>query len=129
MFDDGDPLLGRLRELALSLPDAAEKISHGHPAFFTKKIFAYYGGSVKVDGKYQQHEHSVLILPDPDEREVLLQDRRCYAPAYLAAYGWVGLDLAADTDWDEVTELLDASFRRTAGKRSIASLDATNSAG
>ena len=65
MFDETDPLLGRLRALALALPDAAEKISHGHPAFFTTKIFAYYGGSVKVDGVYQQHEHSVLVLIDP----------------------------------------------------------------
>ena len=43
MFDETDPLLGRLRALALALPDAAEKISHGRPAFFTTKVFAYYG--------------------------------------------------------------------------------------
>src|SRR4051812_34572683 len=56
MFDEADPVLARVRALALGFPDAAEKISHGHPAFFTTKIFAYYGGSVKVDGTYRQHE-------------------------------------------------------------------------
>lgn len=124
MFDDADPLLAEVRRLALAFPDAAEKISHGHPAFYTTKVFAYYGGSVKVDGVYQQHDHSVLVLVDPDERAALLAEPRCYAPAYLAASGWIGVDLADDTDWAEIGELLDASYRRTAGPRRVARLDA-----
>lgn len=123
MFDDADPVLDRLRALALAFPDASEKISHGHPAFFTTKIFAYYGGSVKVDGAYQRHERSVLVLVDPDERRVLLAEARCYVPAYLGAYGWIGVDLADDTDWAEINELLDASYRRTAGSRRVAALN------
>lgn len=124
IFDEADPVLRRVRALALALPDAAEKISHGRPAFFTTKIFATYGGSVKVGGRYRQHEQSVQVLVDPDEREALLGDDRCYAPAYLGAYGWIGLDLTEDTDWDEISELLDASYRRTAGPRKVAVLDA-----
>lgn len=123
MFDEADPLLGRLRTLALAFPDAAEKISHGRPAFFTTKVFAYYGGSVKVDGVYHQHEQSVIVLVDPEERTALLAEDRCFVPAYLGAYGWVGVDLTDDTGWDEVGELLDASYRRTAGARRIALLD------
>lgn len=125
MFDDADPLLARVRALALAFPDAAEKVSHGHPAFFTTKVFAYYGGSVKVDGVYRRHEQSVLVLPGPDEREALLGEERCYPPAYLGPSGWVGVDLGDDTDWDEINELLDASYRRTAGARRIARLDAS----
>lgn len=124
MFDEADPVLRRVRALALALPDAAEKISHGRPAFFTTKIFAYYGGSVKVDGSYLQHEQSVLVLVDLGEREALIGDDRCYVPAYLGSSGWIGLDLREDTDWDEVAELIDASYRRTAGPRSVAVLDA-----
>ena len=124
MFDEADPLLGRVRALALAFPDAAEKISHGHPAFFTTKIFAYYGGSVKVDGVYRQHDRSVIVLVGPDERAALLEEERCYVPAYLGASGWVGVDLAEDTDWAEINELLDASYRRTAGPRRVAVLDA-----
>ena len=123
MFDEADPLLGRVRALALALPDAAEKISHGHPAFFTTKVFAYYGGSVKVDGVYERHERSVLVLIEPDERQALMADDGCYVPAYLGASGWIGLDLTDDTDWDEIGELLDASYRRTAGPRRVAALD------
>ena len=124
MFDGADPLLLRLRELAMAFPDATEKISHGHPAFYTTKVFAYYGGSVKVDGVYEQHEQSVLVLPDPDEREALANDARSYVPAYLGPSGWVGVDLSEGTDWNEIAELLDASYRRTAGARRVARLDA-----
>lgn len=123
MFDEADPLLARLRALALAFPDAAEKISHGHPAFFTRKVFAYYGGSVKVDGVHQQHEHSVLVLVDPGDRAALSAEDRCFVPAYLGASGWIGVDLTDDTDWDEVHELLDASYRGTAGSRRVAELD------
>jgi predicted DNA-binding protein (MmcQ/YjbR family) len=127
MFDEADPLLSRLRALALAFPDAGEKISHGHPAFFTTKVFAYYGGSVKVDGIYQQHERSVLVLVDPDERAALLDEHRCYLPAYLGPSGWIGVDLTGDTDWDEVGELVDASYRVTAGPRRVAVLNSRRS--
>ncbi|HET9518302.1 MAG TPA: MmcQ/YjbR family DNA-binding protein [Actinoplanes sp.] len=124
MFDDADPTLNRLRALALAYPDAQEKISHGHPAFFTTKVFAYFGGSVKVDGAYRQHERSVVVLLDPGERAAMLADERCYLPAYLGPAGWIGFDLTDDTDWAEVDELLEASYRRTAGRRRVAALDA-----
>jgi hypothetical protein len=124
MFDDDDPLLARVRDLALAFPDAAEKISHGHPAFYTTKVFAYYGGSVKHDGEWIQHAQAVMVLTDPDEREAMLAEPRCFVPAYLGPSGWLGVDLAEDTDWSEIAELLDASYRRTAGVRRVARLDA-----
>ncbi len=124
MFDDKDPLLRKVRKLALAFPDAAEKISHGHPAFYTTKVFAYYGGSVKVDGVYRQHDHSLVVLLPEDEREALKEDPRCYVPAYLGPSGWLGIDLTKETDWTEINELLDASYRRTAGARRVARLNA-----
>lgn len=123
MFDDDDPLLARLRGLALAFPDAAEKVSHGRPAFFTKKIFAYYGASVRDQGEWVQHGQAVVILPEADEAPALRADPRVFVPAYLGAYGWLGLDVDAESDWDEVGELLDASYRLTAPKGCIARLD------
>jgi predicted DNA-binding protein (MmcQ/YjbR family) len=123
MFDEADPMLARVREIALGFPDAAEKVSHGQPAFYTTKVFAYYGGSVKVGGEWRRHDQSVLVLAEPGEREALLEEERCYVPGYLGGAGWVGVDLGEDTDWDEVAELIDASYRRTAGARRVAALD------
>lgn len=124
MFTDDDPLLGRVRGIALDFPDAAEKVSHGRPAFFTKKIFAYYGASVRAEGEWVPHDHSVVVMPDADDAPALRDDPRVFVPAYLGAYGWLGLDLDDRSDWDEVAELLDASYRLTAPKRAVAALDA-----
>lgn len=131
MFDDDDPFLARVRELALALPDAAEKVSHGRPAFFTTKVFAYYGGSVKADGEWVDHPRCVLVLLGPGEREAMLPDQRSFVPAYLGPSGWIGLDLVPGleddrveaVDWDEVAEWLDASYRQTAGVRRVRRLD------
>jgi predicted DNA-binding protein (MmcQ/YjbR family) len=124
MFDDDDPYLARVREVALAFPDSAEKVSHGRPVFYTKKVFAYYGGSVKEGGEWVQHEHSVMVQPDASDRRALLEEARVFVPAYLGPSGWIGVELDADTDWDEIAELLDASYRLTAPKRSIERLDA-----
>ena len=127
MFDDDDPLLLRVREMALAFPGAAEKVSHGRPTFYTTKVFAYYGGSQKVDGEWINHPRCVLVLPDQGELPSLVQDERFYVPGYLGPYGWIGFELpplrAAEARWAEVHELLDASFRNTAGKRLVAELD------
>ncbi len=124
MFDDDDPVLERVRSIALQLPNTAEKVSHGRPAFFTKKVFAYYGGSLKLDGDWIQHPQSVVVQPEEGDRRALLEDARTYVPAYLGPSGWIGVDLDDDTDWSEVAELLDASYRLTAPARDVAELDA-----
>ncbi len=123
MFDDADPILRKVRAAAARLPGTAEKVSHGRPAFFTKKVFAYYGGSLKVDGEWVEHAQSILVQPDSGERDALLQDPRVYTPAYLGPSGWIGLDLDAESDWDEVAELLHDSFRLTAPPALVRTLD------
>lgn len=123
MFDDDDPFLERIRRLAASLPNTGEKVSHGRPSFFTKKVFAYYGGSLKVDGEWIQHPQSIVVQPDEGDRRALLEGDRVYVPAYLGPSGWIGIDLDADTDWSEIAELLDASYRLTAPARDVAALD------
>jgi predicted DNA-binding protein (MmcQ/YjbR family) len=124
MFDDHDGFLERIRRLAATFPNSSEKVSHGRPAFFTKKVFAYYGGSLKVDGEWVQHPHSLVVQPDQGDRRALLEDGRVYVPAYLGPSGWIGIDLDAATDWSEIAELLDASYRLTAPARDVAALDA-----
>ncbi len=126
-FDDDDPILGRLRQVCLAFPGSAEKISHGHPVFFTKKIFAIFGGLVKGDHGSDRYGQAVLFLPDADEAPAFEQDDRFFVPAYYGPYGWWGLDLSGQSgtvDWDEVAELVDSSFRNTATKKLIAELDA-----
>lgn len=125
MFDDDDPVFQRVRDLALTFPGAAMKVTHGRPAFFTTKVFAYYGGSQRIEGTWVQHEQAIMVQPDPAEREGLLADPRVWVPAYLGPSGWLGLTLDTEpdaVDWAEVAELLDASFRLTAPARLVREL-------
>lgn len=124
-FDHDDPYLARLREVCLDLPEAQEKTSHGHPNFFTKKVFAVFGGLVKGDHYSDDYSQSVLFLPASDERQALMHDDRFFVPAYYGPSGWLGLDFrAAEPDWQEVAELVEDSYRNTATKRLVAQLDA-----
>ena len=124
MFDRNDPMLGRVRRIALGFPGAEEKISHGRPAFYTKKVFAYYGGSVRRGpGDWVEYSQSVMVLLDPDERAAYVDDARTFTPAYLGPSGWLGIDLTHFDDLQEVAELIDSSFRNTAPGRLVTELD------
>ena len=124
MFDDDDPLLERFRTIALSFPESQEKISHGRPTFFTKKIFAIYGGTLKIGPKeMEQRPHAMLILPDPLDAEVLLERPGSFVPMYLGPSGWIGLELT-DLDDNEIRELLADSYRNTASATLAKALDA-----
>lgn len=124
-FDEDDPTLAKLRAICLALPSADMKVSHGRPAFFTKKIFAMYGAVTKGDHHSGTFDQSMVFLPDPDERAALEQHERVFVPAYWGPSGWLGYDFAPPkTDWAEVAELVEDSFRNTATKTIIAQLDA-----
>ena len=88
----------------------------------TTKIFAWYGGSVKVGGAWRQHPQSVLVLLPEDERRALLDRDDTFVPGYVGPSGWIGVDLAR-ADWSEIAELVEESYRATAGVRRVARLD------
>lgn len=123
MDSDDDPGLARLRELALALPGAREKRVVSIPAFFTKKVFAYWGMPYKLDGHVLRRPNLSVLLPDA-ERLALLQSGRAHIPMYIGPHGWVGIVVDASSDWAELAELVEESFRKTAPKRLVAELDA-----
>ncbi len=126
MFSGDDSDLTEARRIALGFPAAFEKVAWGRPVFCAPKMFVVYGGSVKGEtkGEHVQYPHSILIKVDDSDRKALERDIRFFYPAYLGPFGWLGLDFeAAQVDWAEVTELIDASFRMVAPKKSIKQLD------
>ncbi|AQP52505.1 MmcQ/YjbR family DNA-binding protein [Tessaracoccus flavescens] len=122
-FEPDDPLLARVRALAIDLPGAQEKLVVGHPAFYTRKVFCYYGMSHKVDGHWERRPRTVSFLLPEDERRAMLEDPRVHVPGYIGPYGWLSMFLNDETDWAEVAELIQLSYRETAGKRLAAQLD------
>ena len=124
-FDPDDPVLARLRDVASAFPGADEKVSHGRPAFFTKKIFAIFGAVTKGDDGGRDLPQSLVFFPDPDEAEALAQHPLVFVPAYWGPWGWLGYDLASPAaDWQEIAELVEDSFRLTAPNKLVAELSA-----
>jgi hypothetical protein len=124
MFEDDDPVLARVRSLCLGLPEAEERVSHGRPTFRVGKQFAVYGGGERTPEGHVRHDRALLFIPDPADVGALDQDERFFFPAYVGPYGWRAVHLDRDdVGWDEVAELLDASYRQVANKRQLAALE------
>lgn len=127
---DDDPYLDRLRRLCLLFPAAEERVSHGQTTFRARLLFAVYGGMTKGtdDAPVRQYPRSLLVKVPDAEHAALSEDDRFFVPAYYGPAGWLGLDLdAAPVDWQEVAELLDASYREVAGPRLVTRLDEVGS--
>jgi phosphoribosylglycinamide formyltransferase-1/phosphoribosylamine--glycine ligase/phosphoribosylglycinamide formyltransferase/phosphoribosylformylglycinamidine cyclo-ligase len=106
----------RLRAACLALPETAEKISHGIPAFSVAgKMFAYF--------RHDHHGDGMTVVcvktTGRDEQEFLIEaDPQTYSrPAYLWPSGWVGVSLADDADWDLVDARLRSSWALAAPRR------------
>jgi hypothetical protein len=118
LFDPADPLLRRVRELCLALPEVVEVQAWGRPTFRAgKKIFVTAGSSM-------DRPHSIVFKPDPEERLALVEDRRFFVPPYFGPAGWLAIDFdAPDTDWTELSELVETSYRQVALRRQLAALE------
>lgn len=110
--------LNKVREIALALPEACEKLSHGSPGFHIEKgrFFAYFWHDHHGDGETavcvktsDVEEQAMLIEADPDAY---------FRPAYLGPTGWVALRLGSeDTDWDRVADRIAISWELVAPRR------------
>ena len=111
--------LDRLRAIALDLPEAVERLSHGAPGFQigTKgRFFAYIWHDHHGDG-----ETAVMVkCADREEQAMLVEaDPASYfVPAYLGASGWVAMRVGApDTDWDRIGDRVARSWELVAPPR------------
>ncbi len=119
VIDPDDPLVRRVRSVCMAYPEATEVAAWGRPTFRAgKKIFVML--SATMDRPY-----TIVVKPDPEDRLALLQDPRYFSPPYWGPSGWIALDIDSPrTDWVEVGELVDASYRQVALKRQLSALDA-----
>lgn len=113
-----DALLNKVRELALALPAAEEKLSHGTPGFTVAggKMFAYFSEDHHGNGIT-----AVLVKTSGGEEQAMLIEAEpdlYFRPAYLGPSGWIGLRLdRGDVDWDHVGEWLLKSWRLAAPRK------------
>lgn len=124
-----DWLLERVRELALALPEAEERDSHGSPGWRTGgksgKFFAYF------NDQHHGSENIALIVKASSQDELLALCEQApdtyFKPAYYGASGWIGVILnRPDVDWNHVAEWLERSWRSVAPKRLTGLMDAAD---
>ena len=116
MKNADDPRLARVSGICLALPESTRTDMGQHAAFAVrKKKFVYFlndhhgDGIVSVCAKALPGENNALAAAHP---------RKFYLPAYVASRGWVGLRLdRGKIDWDEVQDLVTASYLQAAPKR------------
>ena len=103
------------RELALSLPEATEQETWGHPTFRVRnKMFASAASDLSTATvKSTLDEQRALTEMDPDTFSV---------PAYVGKHGWIGIALDR-VDPDELRELTIEAWRMTAPKRLVKAWD------
>ncbi|MEJ2890197.1 MmcQ/YjbR family DNA-binding protein [Actinomycetospora aeridis] len=112
-----DELVERLRRVCLALPEVTEKISHGSPSWFVRKMFVGYVGHHHGD------EHLAIWVAAPEgaqEEMVTAEPARFFVPPYVGHRGWLGMRLDVEPegpDWDEVREVVTDAYRVIAPKR------------
>lgn len=118
MTPGGDAALARLRTIALALPGAAEKLSHGSPCFHIEKgkAFAYFWENHHGDGE------TVVIVKTSgrDEQAMMIEaDPALYfKPPYLGPAGWIAIRVAdVATDWDHVGDRVAQSWELVVPRR------------
>lgn len=110
-----DPL-ARVREIAMLLPEAEERPSHGQPTFFV-------AGKQFAQVRRDHHGDGLTVVcvktSGADEQAMLLEQApETYSrPAYLGASGWVGVDLAGDADWALIEDRIARSWELAAPAR------------
>ena len=129
---DTDPqfLLGKVRELALGLPQSHERESHGSPGWRagsekSGKYFAYF------NDRHHGSEHVALLVKTGgmDELADLIeaQPHAYFKPPYYGASGWIGVILdRPGLDWDHVADWLERSWRHVAPRSATQLRDAAD---
>ena len=115
-----DWLLDRVQELAMALPEAEARESHGAPGWRTGgksgKFFAHF------NDQHHGSEHIAVLVKTSGMDEVIglseTAPETYFKPAYYGASGWVGIILnRPGIDWDNVAEWLSRSWRMVAPRR------------
>ena len=101
MYDDSNPVLKRLREVCLALPEAFEKEAWGECTFRVT------GGSMfaMTDNNHHGSGHvAVWVKTPPMVQEILVNSDadRFFVPPYMGPKGWVGVRLDYKVNWNEV---------------------------
>jgi hypothetical protein len=103
----------RVRRLALALPGATEKLSHGEPTFFVaKRVFVMFANNHHSDG------HTAIWIPAlPGAQATMIAEAPeiYFKPPYVGVKGWIGVELPRVSD-EILADLIRRAWQLTAPK-------------
>ncbi|HYZ91471.1 MAG TPA: MmcQ/YjbR family DNA-binding protein [Actinomycetota bacterium] len=114
----------KLRKICLAYPGATEKLSHGEPTWFAKKVF------VMMSDHHHDDRVGFWAPAPPGDQEALVKSdpERFFVPPYVGGKGWIGVRLdVPNVDWDQIAEIIEDAYRTVAPRKLIAELDARRS--
>jgi YjbR len=121
-------VLERVRRLCLALPEVTVRVDYSttttrstaYSFDIRKRSFCLL---VSREGSNGKPVPLLVLRADPDEREALLAIGLPFFAPRAARRDRVGVLLTDRTDWEEIHELVTASYRVLAPKKLIALLD------
>jgi hypothetical protein len=112
-------VLGRIREICLTLPETTERLSHGAPTFFVrgKRAFLMVLTDHHGDGRFAiwcaapEGAQQLLAEPDPE---------KFFVPPYVGHRGWLGLRLDRGLDLNELAGIAEDAYAEVAPAKLVA---------
>jgi len=108
-------LIARVREIALALDGASEKLSHGEPAFFVRgRVFA------NMDNDHHGSGHVAVWCNAPvgAQRSLVEADPgHFFVPPYVGKGGWLGIRVDRELPWSVIADLIRQAHAMTGLKK------------
>jgi hypothetical protein len=109
-------LVDALRVRCLALPEVTEKVSHGSPSWFVRRMF------VTLADHHHGDPHLALWAAAPPGVQgelVAAEPDRFFVPPYVGHRGWIGVRLDRSLPWDEIAGAVEDAWLTVAPKRLV----------
>ena len=109
-----------VREICLSFPEAAERLSHGSPDFHVRgKTFASFVVNHHGDGRVA---FWLAAPPGAQQHYVESEPDHFFVPPYVGPRGWLGVHLNKRLDWKRVAHHVREAYLVVAPKKLVVDL-------
>jgi hypothetical protein len=111
-------VLGKLREICLTLPETSERLSHGAPTFFVRAKRAF----LMVLTNHHGDRRFAIWCAAPDGMQKILVEadpERFFVPPYVGHRGWLGVRLDRGLNWNELAGIAEDAYAEVAPARLV----------
>jgi hypothetical protein len=118
----GLTMLLKAREYASKLPETKEKIDgFGHTVLRVRDKSFVFMGEGENGG-----EPGMSIKTDKETQQLLIEQGRFYRTPYIGQHGWVSIKADEVEDWEEIGQLIEEAYLRTAPKKLVQAYNANS---